>query len=121
MIIPIQCEEKMLKVILLNCFWQVGGKKAILFVDEYDILESADDDARFSFLKAVRDIKAMKDNCAIWSINAIGTFSTLHLTSKEVTTSPFMHTVGLVCLCENVIQLQLMKKLEGLNLSSQPG
>jgi hypothetical protein len=64
-------------------------RKVVLFVDKYDTLESADDKIISSFLKTVRGIKATKDNYAIWSINAIGPFSILHLSSKEVTTSPF--------------------------------
>lgn len=53
----------------LNCFWQVGQlsgeKKVVLFVDEYDILESADDVVKSSFLKVVRGIKATKDDYSI--------------------------------------------------------
>jgi len=63
--------------------------KVVLFLDEYDILESADDVVKSSFLKAVRGIKTTRQFYDIWSINAIGPFSILHLSSKEVTTSPF--------------------------------
>ena len=64
-------------------------KKVVLFIDEYDVMYTANDDTISSFLKVVRGIKARKEEYAIWSINVVGPFSILHLSSKEVTTSPF--------------------------------
>ncbi|RIA91896.1 hypothetical protein C1645_875149 [Glomus cerebriforme] len=64
-------------------------KKVVLFIDEFDILYEANDDIKSSFLKVVRGIKTRKEEFAIWSINAVGPFSILHLSSKKVTSSPF--------------------------------
>ena len=50
---------------------------------------TADDETLSSFLKVVRGIKATKEEYAICSINVVGTFSILHLRSKDVTVSPF--------------------------------
>ncbi|CAI2200524.1 7512_t:CDS:2, partial [Funneliformis geosporum] len=73
-----------------NLFSTSGWKKrVVLFIDEYDTLDTANDDVKSSFLKVIRGIKARKDEYAIWSINAVGPFSILHLSSKETTTSPF--------------------------------
>ncbi|PKC67992.1 hypothetical protein RhiirA1_457766 [Rhizophagus irregularis] len=64
-------------------------KKVILFIDEYDIMYRANNETISSFLRIVRNIKARKEGYAIWSINIVDPFSILHLSSKEVTTSPF--------------------------------
>src|ERR1043165_4251710 len=64
-------------------------KRVVLFIDEYDKLERANDDVRASFLETVRSIKTSKDIFAIWSINVVGPFSILHLSSKETSVSPF--------------------------------
>ena len=63
--------------------------KVVLFIDEYDTLDSANAAVKSSFLRAVRGIKTTRQTCGIWSINAVGTFNILHLSSPEVTTSPF--------------------------------
>ncbi|GBC02456.1 hypothetical protein RclHR1_04630012 [Rhizophagus clarus] len=69
--------------------WEAKKTNVVIFVDEYDKLERANDDIKASFLETVRAIKTTKEDYVIWSINAIGPFSILHLNSKKVTTSPF--------------------------------
>ncbi|CAG8647458.1 20333_t:CDS:2 [Rhizophagus irregularis] len=78
-----------LVMISLICFQEGGEKQVILFIDEYDIMYRANDETISSFLRIVRNVKARKEEYAIWSINIVGPFSILHLSSKEVTTSPF--------------------------------
>ncbi|POG58340.1 hypothetical protein GLOIN_2v1885896 [Rhizophagus irregularis DAOM 181602=DAOM 197198] len=72
----------------VNLFSKRWEKKVILFIDEYDIMYRANNETISSFLRIVRNIKARKEGYAIWSINIVDP-SILHLSSKEVTTSPF--------------------------------
>jgi len=64
-------------------------KNVVLFIDEFDKLYEADNKVRSSCLETFRGIKNSKNNYAIWSVVAIGTFSILHLKSEIVSTSPF--------------------------------
>jgi hypothetical protein len=69
---------------LLICLGVIVEKKGCSLHRRVDILESADDVIKSSFLKAVRGIKATRNEHAIWSINAVGLFSISHLSSKDV-------------------------------------
>ncbi|PKK61208.1 hypothetical protein RhiirC2_792161 [Rhizophagus irregularis] len=63
-------------------------KQIVLLIDEFDKLYEVDEDFRSSCLETFRGMISSRDNYAMWSIVAIGTFSILYLKSKKVIT-PF--------------------------------
>lgn len=63
-------------------------KWIVLLIDEFDKLYEADEDVRSSCLKTFHGMISLRDNYAMWSIVAIGTFSILYLKSKKAIT-PF--------------------------------
>lgn len=61
----------------------------VLLIDEFDKLYEANENVRSSCLEIFLGMKNSRNNYAIWSIVAIGTFSILFLKSEKTTTSPF--------------------------------
>ncbi|CAB4392752.1 unnamed protein product [Rhizophagus irregularis] len=101
-------------------------KQIVLLIDEFDKLYEVDEDFRSSCLETFRGMISSRDNYAMWSIVAIGTFSILYLKSKKVITpfnvsqsyqNPNFTHAGLVCLCGCSIQNNLVEEIVDDKLS----